>query len=165
MKSLLPFAALVLVAATLSPARADTDLEVSMKNISKASRQLGADLKQADDTKHNKAADLQCAATMSSEAQKSSALIPKKEQTLPPDQQAVMTADFKKDMGYFMKDIDALNTDITADRWAAARTDFQKLLDDEKAGHKKFRVQKEEKPGAYAAPAAPTAPATNAPPQ
>ena len=124
-----------------------------MKDMSKAGKQLKTDLAVADDTKHDKATDLKSVATMKENALKSHDLIPKKEQSLPPDQQAAMTADFKATMDDFVKDVDTLNTDITADKWDAARNDYQKLMDDEKAGHKKFRIQKGDKPGAAPAPA------------
>src|SRR5476649_2788652 len=98
MKSLLLSATtLLLLAFTLSTAQADTAMETSMKAMSKAGKQLSADLKLTDDTKHDKAADLQSVNTISTEAQKSYNLIPKKEQGLPPDQQTAMTADFQKD--------------------------------------------------------------------
>jgi cytochrome c556 len=141
MKSLLS-SACFLVAFTLSANAIDTPMETSMKAMSKAGKQLNTDLKLTDDTKHDKATDLASVATMKISAQKSHDLVPKKEQTLPADQQAAMTADFQKDMDAFEKDVDTLNADITADKWDAARTDFQKLIDDEKAGHKKFRVEK-----------------------
>jgi len=138
---LLSAAALLLLAATLSTAQADTAMETSMKAMSKAAKQLGADLKLTDNTKHDKAADLQSVNTIGTEARKAHDLTPKKEQALPPDQQTAMTADFQQDMGDFIKDADALDADINADKWDAARADFQKLMDDEKAGHKKFRVK------------------------
>jgi cytochrome c556 len=144
MKSIPLFAATaVILAATLLTARAaDTALEKSMHQIADATKQLGTDLKQTDDTKHNKDADLKCIDTINTQATASHDLTPKKEKTLPPDQQTAMTADYQKDMAMFLKDIDALNTDVTAENWPVARTDFKRLIDDEKAGHDKYRIKK-----------------------
>ena len=80
---------------------------------------------------------------MKADAVKSHNLVPKKEQNLPPDQQAAMTASYQKDMDAFTADIDTLSTDIQADKWTAARADFQKLLTDEKSGHKAYRIKKD----------------------
>ncbi len=113
-----------------------------MKNLAGATKQLGTDLKQTDDTKHAKDVDLKSVATIKAEALKSHDLVPKKAKDLPPDQQQAMVADFQKDMDAFGKDIDTLNADIQADKWDAARADFKKLIDDEKAGHKAYRVKK-----------------------
>jgi cytochrome c556 len=130
------------LALLLVPAHADTAMESSMKNVAGASKQLGADLKQTDDTKHAKDLDLKSVATMKAEAIKSHDLVPKKAKDLPPDQQQAMTQNFQKDMVTFETDIDALGQAIQADKWDDARTDFQKLMDDEHAGHKAYRVKK-----------------------
>ncbi len=114
-----------------------------MKDMADATHRVQADLKLTDDTKHNKDADLKDVATMKADALKSRTLTPKKESTLPPDQQAAMTASYQKDMDTFAADIDTLSADIQADKWTAARADFQKLMDDEKAGHKAYRIKKD----------------------
>jgi soluble cytochrome b562 len=142
MKWTLRFGSLALTLALLLPARADTAMESSMKNLAGASKQLKADLDQTDDTKHAKDVDLKSVATIKAEALKSHDLVPKKAKDLPPDQQQAMVADFQKDMDAFAKDIDTLNGDIQTDKWEAARADFKKLIDDEKAGHKAYRVKK-----------------------
>src|SRR5277367_4228294 len=98
-----------------------------MKDMAGATHRVQADLKLTDDTKHAKDADLKDVATMKADAAKARTLTPKKEQTLPPDQQAAMTTSYQKDMTAFAADIDALSTDIQGDKWAVARTDFQKL--------------------------------------
>jgi soluble cytochrome b562 len=138
----LPCAALLL-ALSLSIAQAKTELEITMKDMADATHRVQADLKLTDDSKHNKAQDLKDVSTMKADARKARTLTPKKESSLPPDQQAAMTASYDKDMDAFAADIDTLNLDIQADKWDAARTDFQQLLDDEKAGHKAYRVKKD----------------------
>jgi cytochrome c556 len=143
MKSLLLPAALLL-AVTFSTARAaDTELEGSMKRIKDASKQLDTDLKLTDDTKHAKDADLKSVATLKDEAVKSRALVPKRAQALPPDQQATMTQNYQKDMDAFGQDIETLNQDIQSDKWDPARADFKKLLADEDSGHKAYRMKKQ----------------------
>jgi soluble cytochrome b562 len=124
------------------PAQAKTELETTMKDMADATHKVQADLKLTDDTKHAKDADLACVATMEADATKAAKLTPKKEETLPPDQQQSMTTNYQKDMAMFTKDIDALGQAIQADQWAAARAAFQKLMDDEKAGHKAYRIKK-----------------------
>jgi cytochrome c556 len=136
-------ATLLFLAVSAFTVRADTAMEVSMKKMSDAAKQLGTDLKLTDDTKHNKDADLKCVATIQTESTTARGFVPKKAKTLPADQQQAFVADFQKDMDMFLKDVDALNTDITAENWTAARTDFQKMIDDEKSGHKKFRIKKD----------------------
>jgi soluble cytochrome b562 len=124
------------------PAHAKTELETTMKDMADATHRVQADLKLTDDTKHAKDADLKDVATMKADAVKAAKLTPKKEATLPPDQQATMTVNYQKDMTAFTADIDTLSTDIQADKWDAARADFKKLMDDEKAGHKAYRIKK-----------------------
>jgi soluble cytochrome b562 len=134
--------ALLLCPLLLLPAHAKTELETTMKDMADATHKVEADLKLTDDTKHAKDVDLQCVATMKTDAVKAAKLTPKKEQTLPPDQAAAMTVAYDKDMTAFTQDIDTLGTDIQADKWDAARADFKKLMDDEHAGHKAYRIKK-----------------------
>jgi hypothetical protein len=142
MKSALARTACVF-ALVVIPASAKTELESTMKDMAAATHRVQADLKITDDTKHNKDADLKDVAAMKADAQKGQTLKPKKEDGLPPDQQAAMTDHYQKDMVAFTQDIDTLSTDIQADKWPAARIDFQKLMNDEKAGHKAYRVKKD----------------------
>lgn len=114
-----------------------------MKDMADATKQVGADLKLADDTKHSKDADLKNVAIMKADAVKASTLTPKKEQVLPPGQQAAMTSAYRKDMTTFQADLDTLSADIQAEKWEAARADFKKVIADEKAGHKAYRVKKD----------------------
>jgi cytochrome c556 len=132
-----------LLALLLIPAHAKTELESTMKDMADATKRVGADLKLTDDTKHNKDADLKDVATMKADAIKGRNFAPKKEASLPPDQQAAMTTSYQKDMDAFTADINTLSTDIQGDKWDVARTDFQKLLTDEKSGHKAYRVKKD----------------------
>ena len=142
MKSLLICSAFAFALLSI-PAQAKTQLEATMKDMAGATHRVQADLKLTDDTKHNKDADLKDVAVIKADALKSRTLVPAKEQNLPPDQQAAMTAAYQKDMDAFAADIDTLSADITADKWPAARTDFQKLMDDEKSGHKAYRIKKD----------------------
>jgi soluble cytochrome b562 len=141
MKSVLTRSA-VLYALVLLPTFADTQLEKDMKDMADATHRVQADLKLTDDTKHAKDADLKDVATMKADALKARTLTPKKAKALPPDQQAAMTASYQKDMDAFAADLNTLDADVQASNWPAARTDFQKVLDDEKAGHKAYRVKK-----------------------
>jgi len=135
-------ACLFVLSLGLLHAEVKTELEKTMKDMADAAKRVGTDLKLTDDTKHNKPQDLTDVATMKADAVKSATLTPKKEQTLPPDQQKAMTDAYQKDMTAFEADIDTLSADIQADKWPAARADFQKLITDEKSGHKAYRVKK-----------------------
>jgi soluble cytochrome b562 len=142
MKSpLLPAATFLLLALTFSTSQAGTVLGGSMKKMEEACKQLGPDLKQVDATKHNKDLDLQSVAAIKAECLKSRDLTPKKELGLPPDQQQAMTKDYQKDMDAFTLDVDTLNQDIQGEKWDAARIDFKKLMDDQHADHKLYRVK------------------------
>jgi soluble cytochrome b562 len=132
-----------LFALLLLPAHAKTELETTMKDMADATHKVQADLKLTDDTKHAKDADLACVAAMKTDALKAAKLTPKKEDGLPPDQAAAMTVAYQKDMVAFTADIDTLSQDIQAGKWDAARADFAKLMDDEKAGHKAYRIKKD----------------------
>jgi cytochrome c556 len=134
-----------LLALPLLPVHAETktELESTMKDMADATHRVKADLAITDDTKHNKAADVKDVATMQADATKGRNFAPKKEASLPPDQQAAMTVNYQKDMDAFIADIKTLSADIQGDKWPAARTDFQKLMDDEKSGHKAYRVKKD----------------------
>jgi soluble cytochrome b562 len=132
----------VLYTLFILPAFADTQLDLCMKDMASATHRVQADLKLTDDTKHAQAADIKDVATMKADALKAHTLTPKKEQYLPPDQQAAMTASYQKDMDAFASDLNTLGTDIQAANWPAARTDFQKVLNDEGAGHKAYRIKK-----------------------
>lgn len=125
------------------PAHAKTELETTMKDMADATHKVQADLKLTDDTRHAKDLDLKSVAIMKADAVKARTLVPKKEAALPPDQQAAMTASYQKDMDAFAADINTLGQDIQADKWDAARADFEKLMDDEKAGHKAYRIKKD----------------------
>ncbi len=114
-----------------------------MKQMEEAAKQLGADLKQTDDTKHAKDLDLQSVAALKDACTKSHDDVPKKAKALPPDQEQAMTASYQKDMVAFGQDIDALGAAIQAENWSGARDAFKKVIDDEKAGHKAYRVKKQ----------------------
>jgi len=71
-----------------SSLRAETDLEMCMKRLMKAYKELALDLQKPDDA--NKTAYLALADPIKSEAVKAHNLVPKKANDLPPDQKETM---------------------------------------------------------------------------
>ena len=108
-----------------------------MKKISKAFKQLSLDLKQPVDT--SKSDYVALANTIKTEAQSSSALVPKKAAALPPDQQATMVAAYKKSMDDFGAAVDVLIQELQDGKWADANKQLAVLYQDETDGHKAFR--------------------------
>lgn len=156
-------ATLFCLIALLSIAQADTPLENSMKRTSKAFKQLNLDLKAPVDA--SKPDYLALVATLKTEAQNARTLVPKKAAALPADQQATMVAAYQKSIDDLSATYDTLSQSIQAGQWDAARATLAKILDQEKQGHKEFRIQKKEGPGAPPpTTVAPTAPATDNPP-
>jgi soluble cytochrome b562 len=146
----------------LSLAHADTPLELSMKATAKAYKQLNLDLKAPVDA--SKPDYLALVDTLKTEAQKSRVLVPKKAAALPADQQAAMVTAYQKSIDDLIASYDSLSQAIQAGQWDTARATMTKILDQEKAGHKEFRVHKSDGPGAPP-PAAATAAPTPAPAQ
>lgn len=153
--------------------RADSDLENAMKDMGKAYKQLGLDLKAPQDASKNDY--LALAASIKAAAQKSRDLVPKKASSLPDDQKATMVAAYQKSMDELIATTDMLATAIQNSQWDDARKAMDTLKQQMLAGHKEFRLKKGEKPPtslpAGAAPvaggtpaAAPEAPAQNTPP-
>jgi len=147
----------------LSIAKADSPLELSMKRTAKAFKQLNLDLKAPVDA--SKPDYLALVDTLKAEATKARALVPQKAAALPADQQAAMVAAYQKSIDDLTATYDALSQSIQAGQWDAARATMTKILDQEKQGHKEFRVQKKDGPGAPPATTivTPTPPAANPP--
>jgi cytochrome c556 len=122
-----------------SISHADTQLEGSMKQISKAFKQLSLDLKQPADA--NKSDYLALANTIKTQALASRPLVPKKAAALPADQQATMVAAYQKSMDDFSAAVDVLIQDLQAGKWDDANKQIAVLKQDETDGHKQFRVK------------------------
>ena len=142
MKSIAVVAVLALFTISSVTRGADTALETQMKKMAEGAHQLDADLKLTDPTKHNKDLDLKSVAAIKAGAVAAQSEEPKKAKTLPADQEKAMTDAYQKDMIAFAQDVDQLGTDIQAEKWDIAQTDFKKVMDDEHNGHKAYRVKK-----------------------
>jgi soluble cytochrome b562 len=153
-------ATLCCLIALLSLAQADTPLELSMKATSKAFKQLNLDLKAPVDA--SKPDYLALVDTLKTEAQKSRALVPQKAAALPADQQAAMVTAYQKSIDDLTASYDTLSQSIQAGQWDAARATMAKILDQEKQGHKEFRVHKSDAPVAAPTPTL-TNPSTTTP--
>lgn len=120
-----------------STTMADTPLELSMKQMGKAYKQLSLDLQQPQDAQKDDYVAL--AATMKLAAQKSRTLVPKKVAELPPDQQAVMVKDYQKAMDDLIASIDVLSANLQGGRWDNATKQLAMLKQQMMVGHKEFR--------------------------
>lgn len=120
-------------------ANADTPLEISMKTIGKAYKELTLDLKQPADA--NKADYLALTGTMKTEAQKARGLVPKKAAALPADQQNTMVAAYQKSMDSLLQTIDSLSQDIQNGNWDNARKTMDDIKQQMIDGHKAFRIK------------------------
>ena len=144
----------------VSSLRAETDLEMGMKRLMKAYKELALDLQKPDDA--NKTAYLALAGTMKSEAVKAHDLVPKKANDLPPDQKDAMVKAYQKSMVDFSASIDALTQAIQAGQWDQANKLIATLKMEETDGHKAFRKKEQPPPAPAAAPQ--SAPSTTPPP-
>jgi soluble cytochrome b562 len=120
--------------------RGETPLEVSMKHMSKALKELSVDLQQPQDA--SKGDYVALAGTLQKEAQTSRGLVPKKVATLPADQQDAMVKAYQKSMDDLMQTISTLTQDLQATKWDEARKDIAKIKEQETEGHKTFRMKK-----------------------
>jgi cytochrome c556 len=120
--------------------QAETALEISMKHMGKALKQLSLDLQQPQDA--NKSDYLALANTLKTEAQTSRGLTPKKVATLPADQQAAMVQAYQKSIDDLTQTIDLLTQALQNDQWDQARADVAQIRKQETEGHKTFRLKK-----------------------
>ncbi len=123
--------------ATFSGARADMQLEISMKHITRAYKQLLLDLKQPQDA--NKADYVALATTMKTEAQTARGLVPQKAANLYPESRDAMVKGYQKSMDDFSQAIDVLIENLQAGQWDAANKQLATLRMEEDDGHKAFR--------------------------
>ena len=123
--------------AIFSAVHADTPLELSMKKMGKAYKQLALDLKQPQDA--SKADYLALTATLKTEAQTARGLVPKKVANLYPESRDAMVKDYQKSIDDLGVSIDALSQAIQNSKWDEANKQLvalkQKMID----GHKAFR--------------------------
>lgn len=120
-------------------ANADTALEISMKHMKNAYKELSLGLQQPQDA--NKSDYLALAGTLKTEAQTSRGLVPKKAGALPADQQAAMVMAYQKSMDDLIQSIDSLTQDIQNSQWDGARNEIVSLKHQMTDGHKAFRIK------------------------
>ena len=123
----------------VAAANADTPLEMAMKQMSSAYKELSFDLQQPHDA--NKDHYLTLAGTLKSEARTSRGLVPKKVVTLPADQQGAMVKAYQKSMDDLIQWIDSLTQDIQNSQWDDARKVMAAIKQKMIYGHKDFRIK------------------------
>jgi soluble cytochrome b562 len=130
----------IILSFALSTAQADTPLEMSMKNMSKAYKQLALDLKAPQEA--SKADYLALAGTLKTETTKSRDLVPQKAENLYPESRDAMIKDYQKSMDDLGVTIDTLTQDIQAGNWDDANKQMATIKQQMIDGHKAFRVKK-----------------------
>lgn len=123
----------------LAAAKADTALEISMKHMGRAYKELSLDLQQPQDS--SKSDYLALAGTLKTEAQTARGLVPKKAAALPADQQDAMVKAYQKSMDDLAQSIDSLTQDIQNSQWDAARKAMDGIQKQMIEGHKAFRTR------------------------
>jgi hypothetical protein len=120
-------------------ANASTPLEISMKHMSTAYKALSFDLQQPREA--HKGDYLELAGVLKSEAETSRGLVPKKVDTLPPDQQREMVKAYQKSMDDLMGWINSLAQDIQTSQWDEARGVMAAIKQQMTQGHEDFRLK------------------------
>jgi len=135
----LPFLIVLIYVTAFVPANADTPLEMAMKRMSSAYKELSFDLQQPHDA--NKDHYLALAGTLKTEAQTSRGLVPKKAAALPADQQGAMVKAYPKSIDGLIQWIDSLTQDIQNSKWDDARKVMAAIKQQMIYGHKDFRIK------------------------
>ena len=123
--------------ATLACVRADSPLELSMKQMKKAYKELSTDLEKPLDSEKGNYVTL--AETLKSSAQKARDLVPEAAAELPADKKAAMVKSYRESMDDLITGIDSLIQNLQAAKWDEARKDISALKSDMKDGHREFR--------------------------
>ena len=138
-RSFIPALIALFYLTVVAAAHADTSLEIAMKQMSSAYKELSFDLQQPHEA--NKGDYLVLAGTLKTEAQTSRGLIPKKAATLPADQQGAMVKAYQKSMDDLIRWIDSLTQDIQNGQWDDARKVMGAIKQQMIYGHKDFRTK------------------------
>ena len=125
--------------ATLACVRADSPLELSMKQMKKAYKELSTDLEKPLDSEKGNYVTL--AETLKSSAQKARDLVPEAAAELPADKKAAMVKSYRESMDDLITGIDSLIQNLQAAKWDEARKDISALKSDMKDGHREFRKE------------------------
>jgi soluble cytochrome b562 len=132
---------LLLYLSAFAAANADTDtpLEIAMRRMSGAYKELSFDLKQPSGA--NKLHYLALAGTLKAQAQTSRRLVPEKAEALPASQQAAMVKAYQQRIDYLIEWIDSLAQDIQKSQWDEARKAMAAIRQQMIYGHKDFRTE------------------------
>jgi soluble cytochrome b562 len=138
-RSFIPVLMVLFYLAVVAAANADTPLEMAMKQMSSAYKELSFDLQQPNDA--NKGHYLALAGTLKTEAETSRGLVPKKAATLPADQQGAMVKAYQKSIDDLIQWIDSLTQDIQNSQWDDARKAMGAIKQQMIYGHRDFRLK------------------------
>jgi soluble cytochrome b562 len=138
-RSFIPVLTVLFYLAAFAAANAATPLELAMKQMSRAYKELSFDLQQPLDA--NKGNYLALAGTLKAQAVTSRGLVPKKAVALPPDQQDAMVKAYQKSIDDLIQWIDSLTQDIQNSQWDDARKVMGAIKQQMISGHKDFRIK------------------------
>jgi soluble cytochrome b562 len=124
--------------AICAAANADAPLEIAMRHMSGAYKELTFDFKQPSDS--NKAHYLALTGALKAGAQTAHGLVPEKADTLPPAQQSAMVKAYQRKMDDLIEWIDSLTQDIQKSEWDDARKAMAAIRQQMIYGHKDFRT-------------------------
>jgi hypothetical protein len=136
---LIPALAFLLYSTAFAVADADTPLELAMKKMSSAYKELLFDLKQPHDAA--KSHYLELAAALKAGAETSRGLVPQKAETLPTDQRVAIIKPYQKSMDDLIGWINSLTVDLQNSRWDDASKVMATLKQQMIYGHKDFRLK------------------------
>jgi hypothetical protein len=128
---------LAIVIASFSPVARASDLEKEMKNIGKNTKAL----KQSVGDPSKKAEALAEIGQMIKSAEKAKTLTPKKAGEIPEAQRPQFIADYQKQIDGLIGQFKKIEADLTADKTADAKSDFEKIGGMKRDGHEKFAAK------------------------
>ncbi len=131
----------VLLIASATGLRADTELEGKMQSMKKAFKELAKSLEQpvaADQGKY-----LNLISQLHDAAAKARDLTPEKAEEIPADKRPDFIKAFQKQMDETVAAIDLLKKDVADSDWAGAQKQIAALKKDQKEGHSEFRSEKQ----------------------
>jgi hypothetical protein len=119
------------------PKEETTELGSHMEKVGSAFRRLNRQIKDASKNEES----LQLIATIRQHAEAAMKLEPAKKVEIPADQQAKFVADYQAKMKSFLADIAKLEATLKAGNNAEAETLLASLKQDQKEGHKAFKIE------------------------
>lgn len=129
----------ILLIASATGLRAETELEGKMQTMKKAFKELAKSLEQPVAAEQSKYLGL--VEQLHDAAAKARDLTPEKAKEIPADKRPDFIKAFQKQMDETVALIDLLKKDVADSNWAGARNQIAALKKDQKEGHSEFRSE------------------------